>query len=312
MGIQGLLPLIDQAKRQIHLSDLDGLTIAVDAYVWLHKAVRMCCMDLMLGKKTTKYVNYFLDQTALLCRHGITPYFVFDGGPLPSKLCIEQERAARRNQLRAEGLAHYAANRREKAFDCFAGAVDVTPQMAHEVIKELRRHGIKHVVAPFEADAQLCYLEREGIVDAVLTEDSDLVVFGCKRVLCKLNREGKVDEFLASRLSEVKNGEVILGGRFTHDKFRWMCILAGCDYLRGIQGIGLKKAYKVVRFASSWEAALRSGYQFRLPPGYADEFRRAERTFLYQRVYDPRSQQLVTLNEIPTSLAGEDMPYIGE
>ena len=38
------------------------------------------------------------------------------------------------------------------------------------------------IVAPYEADAQLAYLSREGIVDLVITEDSDLLVFGSKRV----------------------------------------------------------------------------------------------------------------------------------
>ena len=33
-------------------------------------------------------------------------------------------------------------------------------------------------MAPYEADAQLAYLERAGLVDAILTGDSDLLVFG--------------------------------------------------------------------------------------------------------------------------------------
>ena len=38
------------------------------------------------------------------------------------------------------------------------------------------------VVAPYEADAQLAYLVKEGIADIVITEDSDLLAFGCKQV----------------------------------------------------------------------------------------------------------------------------------
>ena len=45
-----------------------------------------------------------------------------------------------------------------------------------------RRVGVECIVAPYEADAQLAYLSREGIVDLVITEDSDLLVFGSKRV----------------------------------------------------------------------------------------------------------------------------------
>jgi len=41
---------------------------------------------------------------------------------------------------------------------------------------------IDFVVAPYEADAQLAYLEKIGLIQAIITEDSDLLVFGCKRV----------------------------------------------------------------------------------------------------------------------------------
>ena len=39
------------------------------------------------------------------------------------------------------------------------------------------------MVAPFEADAQLAYLNKEGYADVVITEDSDLLVFGCTQVI---------------------------------------------------------------------------------------------------------------------------------
>lgn len=38
-------------------------------------------------------------------------------------------------------------------------------------------------MAPYEADAQLAYLNKAGIAQAVITEDSDLLAFGCKKVL---------------------------------------------------------------------------------------------------------------------------------
>ena len=38
-------------------------------------------------------------------------------------------------------------------------------------------------MAPFEADAQLPYLNKEGYADVVITEDSDLLVFGCTQVI---------------------------------------------------------------------------------------------------------------------------------
>jgi len=36
---------------------------------------------------------------------------------------------------------------------------------------------LRCIVAPYEADSQLAFLSRNNIVDAVLTEDSDLFIF---------------------------------------------------------------------------------------------------------------------------------------
>lgn len=49
-------------------------------------------------------------------------------------------------------------------------------------VQAARAKGIDCIVAPYEADAQLAYLNKAGIVQAVITEDSDLLAFGCKKV----------------------------------------------------------------------------------------------------------------------------------
>jgi exonuclease-1 len=51
----------------------------------------------------------------------------------------------------------------------------------------LKIRGIKFIIAPYEADAQLAYLSRHGIVDIIITEDSDLLAFGAKKILYKLD-----------------------------------------------------------------------------------------------------------------------------
>ena len=41
---------------------------------------------------------------------------------------------------------------------------------------------IDYVVAPFEADSELAFLMQNKYIDAVVTEDSDLLAFGCSQV----------------------------------------------------------------------------------------------------------------------------------
>lgn len=61
-------------------------------------------------------------------------------------------------------------------------AIDITHEMALELIKYCQSENIDCIVAPYEADAQLAYLNISGIADVVITEDSDLTLFGCKKV----------------------------------------------------------------------------------------------------------------------------------
>ena len=82
-----------------------------------------------------------------------------------------------------------------------------------------------------------------GIVNLVISEDSDLLVFGCRRVAFKLDLSGRFEMIEHDRLGEV------LGPDFSVEKFRYMCILSGCDYLASPDGIGLGKAFRVFRRA---------------------------------------------------------------
>jgi len=92
------------------------------------------------------------------------------------------------------------AGRHASARQLFARAVDASPRLAAPLMQELRRAGIPFFVSPYEADAQLGWLSRLGLVDAVLSEDSDCLPYRCRRVLLKLDRDGWVVEMTRMEL----------------------------------------------------------------------------------------------------------------
>ncbi|TPX34845.1 hypothetical protein SmJEL517_g02617 [Synchytrium microbalum] len=314
MGIQGLLPMLSKIYEPIHLADLKGLAVAVDTYVWLHRGAFGCAQDLVLGNPTTKYVGFVMRKVELLRQHGIHPVMVFDGGPLPIKAGTEEQRRKRRHETREKAIALLKAGKKSEAESCFQTCVDVTPRMAWEVIKELKKANVEYIVAPYEADAQLAFLSRTKHVAAIITEDSDLVVFGCERVVLKLDATGSGIQIRNSRLNEV------FPRFWSQEKIRHMCILSGCDYIDSLPGMGLKTALKKM---SKFETA----YQFMkntrnlgpvlskmtIPKDYEESFRRADYTFLYQRVFDPESRGLVPLNPFPADLEEHlvDADFIG-
>lgn len=175
---------------------------------------------------------------------GVTPLLVFDGDYLPSKASTEAERERRRAASKATGLELLARKKTTDAHREFQKAVDVTPEMARAVIDGCQKLGVRCIVAPYEADAQLYYLEKIGEIGGVISEDSDLLVFGVKRLITKLDQFGECVEVSRDRFSACK--EISLAG-WSDREFRMMCILSGCDYLDNVAGVGLKKAHGLVK-----------------------------------------------------------------
>lgn len=57
---------------------------------------------------------------------------------------------------------------------------------AYFLLQKLKSESVEFIVAPYEADAQLAYLSslepHQGGIAAIITEDSDLIAYGCQAV----------------------------------------------------------------------------------------------------------------------------------
>jgi exonuclease-1 len=247
----------------------------------------------------------------MLLHFGVIPYIIFDGDYLPSKAGTEKERSKRREDSKKAGLELLKAGKTALAYQEFQKAVDVTPEMARQLIDDLKKVGVQYVVAPYEADAQMVYLERKGIIDGILSEDSDLLVFGAKCLLTKLDQYGNCIEINKKDFSACR--EITLTG-WSDTEFRHMAILSGCDYLASITNMGLKTAYRMLRKHKTIEKVIRMlqfDGKFFVPKGYLEEFYRAEHTFLHQRVFCPIEMAMVLHTQPEFPIDEEAMPYIG-
>lgn len=314
MGIQGLLQFIKEAAEPAHVKKYRGQAVAVDAYCWLHKGSYGCAEKLARGEPTDHYVVFCMKLVDMLLSFGIKPVLVFDGCTLPSKKEVEKARREKRQANLLKGKQLFREGKLSEARDCFARSVNVTHAMAHEVIKAARARGVDCIVAPYEADAQLAYLNKTGVVQAIITEDSDLLAFGCKKVFLKIDKFGNGLEIDQARLGNCKQ----LGNIFTEEKFRYMCILSGCDYLSSIHGIGLAKACKLLKLANNPDiikVIKKMGHYLKMNITVSEEyiqgFTRANNTFLYQLVFDPIKRKLVPLNDYADDIDPETLLYAG-
>ncbi|KAJ6157799.1 hypothetical protein N7470_005391 [Penicillium chermesinum] len=313
--IPGLHGLLKSIQKPCHLKSFAGQTLAVDAYGWLHRGTVACSVDLVLrsaDQKNNRHIDYVLHRVRMLLYFGVIPYMVFDGDNLPSKAATEQDRHKRRQESKALGLELQRKGRIAEAYQEFQKAVDVTPYMARQLIEELKKINVQYVVAPYEADPQMVYLEKHGIVQGIISEDSDLLVFGAKRLLSKLDQHGDCIEINRADFTACR--DVSLVGWSDVD-FRQMCILSGCDYLANIPKMGLKTAYRSIRKHKNVERALRMlqfDGQYKVPADYLKNFKQAENTFLYQWVFCPNDKKLVNFNTLEDGVDPAEMPYIGE
>ena len=168
-------------RRNIY-EDCRGQTVAIDGHVWLHEFARRHAVA-WHDEDWVPIVNGVTQRAAHLLRAGIRTVFVFDGAPAPAKEATHDART----ELRAKALENFFRNQDGDGPEVPLAAVTVTWDLVSASIDALRATGFTYYVAPYEGDGQLAHLSLQGIVDAVFTVDTDLVVLGCRRTYLQVN-----------------------------------------------------------------------------------------------------------------------------
>lgn len=130
-----------------------------------------------------------------------------------------------------------ALNKERKA--AMRDSEDVTQQMVGQIKILLRLFGIPYVTAPMEAEAQCAALVEFNLVDGVITDDSDIFLFGGLRVFRNMFNQSKTVEcFLLSDLARE------LG--LDRDTLVRLAYLLGSDYVEGLPGVGPVVAMEIL------------------------------------------------------------------
>ena len=299
MGINGLLKALESIAIDRHLSYYRNKKMAVDGYCWLHKSVYLMSNEIITNPQSKKYLIYLEKRLEQLLSYNIVPVIIFDGDKLPMKKIEEDERQKHRNEVTKQGKTLLNQGLVKEAQAKMIEGLDINPQMAYEFIQELKKKKIEYYVAPYEADVQLAYLLKKNLVDCILTEDSDLIALGCKKVLFKL------DPFtnIGKEISFDNRGKCTdyAFGNFGEDKFLTFCILAGCDYFK-LKGVGIKNAYNAIKNVSSYTQCLtilnNKNPNIPINNETIEKFEKAFLTFRYQVIYCPIKKEMIYFNNI--------------
>lgn len=308
MGVKGLLPQLKEIQECLTLERFRGKTLAIDSYAWLHRSIISCSWELAQDLETTRYIGFFRKKIMMLRHFGVEPFFVFDGDNFQSKIDTEMERELTRMKNKEKGDEFLKAGNKKLAMEYFMKSIDVTPSMAKAVIEFLKAERLKFVVAPYEADSQMVYLEKLGLVDGIISEDSDLLIFGAQCLLTKLNDFGECVEI---RRENFKKCRAVPIGLMNDSQLRMVACLSGCDYTNGIPGIGIVKAFRLVKTHSNMSKclmSLRLEGKMPVPSDFEMDYKKADLSFQFQRVFNPETNEITTLNEItPQARQNEEL-----
>ena len=118
-------------------------------------------------------------------------------------------------------------------------ADEVTTIMIQECQQLLKLFGLPYITAPMEAEAQCAELVTLGLVDGIVTDDSDCFLFGGTRIYKNMFNQAKfVECYLASDLERDFD--------LTRRKMIAVAHLLGSDYTEGLTGVGPVTALEIL------------------------------------------------------------------
>ena len=163
-----------------------------------------------------------------------------------------------------EGLTrlHNAILSEEKAIE--RDMSTITDDMKEDILALLRLCGIPWVESPSEAEAQCAALEGLGLVDGVVTEDSDVFVFGGKKVyknffnemhygrFCRCSATAKdastkMQFLLMSAVEAYFAKDIERELALKRPQLVALAMLLGGDYTAGVKGVGIVNGMEVLQ-----------------------------------------------------------------
>ena len=226
MGVPYLNRFLKQNTKngmnRVSLSKYRGCKIAVDTSIYMYRFM-----------SENLFVENFYLMMTLFIKYEITPVFIFDGIPPQEKKAEIEMRYARKERAFEEynrKMTEYedaTGNRRralKKELDNLKRQFIRVEKDDIQTVKNLiQAYGLSYFTATGEADVVCAGLMREGLVDACMSDDMDLFVYGCSKVLRYLS-------ILNSTVIEYDLDTILSDLDISFDGFKQICVISGTDY----------------------------------------------------------------------------------
>ncbi|KAH8246236.1 hypothetical protein KR038_006136 [Drosophila bunnanda] len=232
MGVKELWTVLTPHAERKPINELRGKKVAIDLAGWVCESLNV--VDYFVHPR--HHLKNLFFRTCYLIWEKVTPVFVLEG--VAPKL--KSQVIAKRNELQFRGVKPKEAN----AGSSQAPKGDKGRTRFNHVLKQcetlLLSMGIQCVQGPGEAEAYCAFLNKHGLVDGVISQDSDCFAYGAVRVYRNFSVSTQGAQAAAGGAVDIYDmREITARMDFGQHKIIVMALLCGCDYCPdGIGGIG--------------------------------------------------------------------------
>jgi hypothetical protein len=234
MGVRNLNRFIQHkcpdASCRVHLRELSGKRIAVDTSIYMYR----------YSGEGALLENMYL-MASVFRHYNIHAVFVFDGVPPPQKTEIIEIRKKKKDQAKKQydTLLKMTKEKRD-ASGCEITTTELDD--IEETMRELKKQfvrlrdcdvsSVKELLVSFgfatidaegEADALCAKLSIRKRVDACMSDDTDMFVYGCPVVLRNIS-------LLNHSAMRYDTSVILKTLGLTQQEFKMMCVVSGTDY----------------------------------------------------------------------------------
>jgi len=246
-----------ESITHIEFSELSGKKIAIDISIYLYKY-----------EATDSLLENIYLMLATFRHYNIIPVFIFDGKPPEEKKELLKKRKEDKitaqteyNELKAK-LETIGNNVKEEdkleiitEMNALKKQFTTINRAKINKVKELiRAYGATYYDAPGEADALCAMLVITNKVWACLSEDMDLFVYGCNKVLryMSLSKHNAIIYYTKGIIDELD---------ITQKEFKDICVLSGTDYNTSINNVSSNNINSVYSLFSKYKNEKRSNIE---------------------------------------------------
>ena len=255
-------------KRKIAIKDLANMTVAIDAYNMIYQflsSIRQPDGTPLMDRagNVTSHLSGIFYRTITMLENEIKPVYVFDGKPfrlknrtLEERRIVKEKNISDLEKAREEGDV-------ERIRSLSSRINYINGDMIREIKELLTYMGIPYVQAPTEGEAQASWMNGKDLVQGVISQDYDCLLFGAKRIYRNITIYGRrkvsgKNIYINVSPEVIDADETFRTLGLTRENMIDVAVLVGTDFNTGIDRVGARTAVKLIRKYGSIEEVLKA------------------------------------------------------